>query len=329
MHTFIDEAGRAIPSEKKPVTCVAALVIPDSQMEDVNRWFLGIEREYGELIKGRKLPQALRNRILEELSNFDVFVESTAIDMDLHPVEATLEHQKKRASFIESTPPTTNPFLLEMRSAFANKIRATSNQLYLQANLTWLLVELVLRHGTIYYSQKRPEELGAFHWIIDPKQAGQITDFEKLWTGLVLPYLQCKPPLTSIIGHDYSYLDRFAVSGADIESYRTDSGQKLTKEDFPLDLKKVMMEDLRFPDDQNTPGLRLVDVIANTIFRCLNGSGDLVEHKHLGRLFFLRRESSCVSLLALHESLGRERGARPYFKTLQSIEKTNRPIWVS
>lgn len=94
-----------------------------------------------------------------------------------------------------------------MRSSFANRIAKTSNQLYLQAILNWHLLELVLRHGTIYYSQNRPEELRAFHWIIDPKQAGQIIPFEKLWTELVLPYLQCQPPLTCIKGHDYSYLE--------------------------------------------------------------------------------------------------------------------------
>ncbi len=329
MHTFIDEAGRGNPLDKKSFTCVAALTIPDSQIEEINQWVLGIEKKQGELLKGRKLSPELRNKILEELINFDVFVECTAIDMRTHSINTTSEHQQKRALYIESTPLTVNPFLQKIRSTFAEKIRATSSPLYLQANLTWLLIELVLRHATIYYSQKRPKELGTFHWIVDPKQAGQCTNFEKLWTELVLPYLQCKPPLISITGHDYSYFERFAISDSDIELYHTDSGKKLSKEDYPLDLKKIMTEHLSFPDDKDTPGLRLVDIIVNTLFRCLNGSSEFINLDNVGRLFFLRNPTNCISFLTLEKTVNITKTNKELLKILQSLGAANRPIWIS
>jgi len=328
MHTFIDEAGRGLAAEKEAVTCVTALVVPDSQLENVTAWFLAIENEYGEPIKGRKIDQKLRDRILSELLQFDVFVECTAIDMGLHSIDAVSQHKEKRALFIEKNPPTQNPFLQKMRSSCAEKIKKTSVQLYLQGNLTWNLVELVMRHATIYYSQKRPAELGAFHWVIDPKEAGQITPYEKLWTELVLPYLQCQPSLISINGHDYTYLERFAVTDADIELLHTDSGKKLHKEDRPLDLKKIMTEHLSFPDDKSTPGLRLVDVIANAIFRCLNGRANFREYENIGPLFFLRKPLNCVSLQALVDIPQEKLRDRPYRKVLLSIERKNRSIWL-
>lgn len=328
MHTFIDEAGRGNPLDKKSFTCVAALTIPDSQIEEVNQWVLELEKQQGGLLKGRTLLPDMRNKILKELANFDVFVECAAIDMKTHPDSTTSEHQQKRASYIEITPVTVNPFLQKIRSAFAQKIRETSLPLYLQANLTWLLIELVLRHATIYYSQKRPEELGDFHWVIDPKQAGQVTNFENLWVELVLPYLQCKPPLMSIKGHDYSCFERFAVSDEDIELYRTDSGKKLSKEDYPIDLKKIMTENLCFPDDKDTPGLRLVDVIVNTIFRCLNGSSESINLNSLGRLFFLRDPTSCISLLTLEKTVNITKTNKELLKILQSLGAVNRPIWL-
>src|ERR1700722_3901498 len=210
MHTFFDEAGRGLTSDKEVVTCVAALIVPDSQLDAINTWFLKLEGEYGQPIKGRKIDQSLRDRILKELLNFDVFVECTAIDMSLHSTTGVEEHRDKRATFIENNPLTQNPFLQKMRASFAERIRATKAPLYLQTNLMWNLVELVLRHATIYYSQHRPGELGTFHWIIDPKEAGKVTAYEKLWKELVLPYLQCQPSLICIEGHDYSYLERFA-----------------------------------------------------------------------------------------------------------------------
>lgn len=329
MHTFIDEAGRGNPLDKKSITCVAALTIPDSQIEEINQWVLEIEKQEGEPLKGRKLTPGLRNKILDELMKFDVFVECSAIDMKFHPIDLTSEHQQKKAGFIGSTPPTTNPFLQKMRSAAAEGLKETSLPLYVQAHLIWLLIELVLRHSTIYYSQRRPEELGAFHWIIDPKQPGQITDFEKLWTDLVLPYLQLKPPLISITDHNYSYFERFAVPESEIESYRTDSGKTLSKTDYPLDLKKIMTEHLSFPDDKDTPGLRLADVIANTIFRCLNGSSESINLESIGRLFFLRRPTSCVSLLTLEKTVNTTKANKELLKTLQKLEAANRPIWIS
>lgn len=110
MHIFIDESGGAIPSEKNPVACVIALVVPDSQLDNVNKWFLAIENEYGKPIKGRKIDQKLRKRILSELLKFDVFVECAAIDMTLHSDEITFCHKENRACFINANPPTKTLF---------------------------------------------------------------------------------------------------------------------------------------------------------------------------------------------------------------------------
>jgi hypothetical protein len=329
MHIFMDEAGRGLATEKEAVTCVTALVVPDSQLEDMTAWFLATENDYGKLIKGRKIDQKLRDRILKGLLKFDVFVECTAIDMSLHPIDAVSQHKEKRALFIENSPMTQNPFLQEKRSSFAEKIKNTKVPLYLQGNLTWKLVDIVIRHATIYYSQKRPEELGAFHWVIDPKEPGRITPYEKLWTELVLPYLQCRPALICIDGHDYTHLERFAVTDADIELLHKDSGEKLRKEDRPLDLKKIMTEHLSFPDDKNTPGLRLVDVIANAIFRCLNRGVNFRDYQNIGALFFMRKPSNFVSLQTLVDIPQEKLRDRPYRKVLSSIERDNRPIWLS
>lgn len=329
MHTFFDEAGRGLTADKEAVTCVAALVVPDSQLDAVNTWFLKLESEYGQPIKGRKIDQLLRDRILKELLNFDVFVECTAIDMSLHSISNVEIHRDKRATFIENNPPTQNPFLQKMKTSFAERIRATKAPLYLQTNLMWNLVELVLRHATIYYSQKKPEELGVFHWIIDPKEAGKVTAYEKLWKELVLPYLQCQPPFTCIEGHDYTYLERFAISEEDIEQLHTDSGEKLCKEDRPLNLKKIMTEYIEFPDDKDTPCLRLVDVIVNAIFRCLNGGPAFKDYQNIGALFFKRKQSNCVNLRSLEVIPQEKLRQRPYRNTLLSIEKENRPIWLS
>lgn len=328
MHIFIDEAGRAIPSDKNSISCVAALVVPDSQLGALYEWFLSLEKEHGGLIKGRQIDQSLRSRILKELLRFDVYIECIAIDMALNSADMISRHKEQRASHIENAVVTNNPYLQKMRATFAKNIRETPDQLYVQANLTWHLVELVLRHGTIYYSQRRPEELRAFNWVIDPKEMGRITPYETLWTKLVLPYLQHQPPLISVEGHDYSYLERFSVVDADIELLRTDLGKKLDKKDRPLDLNKLMTEHFEFPDDKTTPGLRIVDVIVNTIFRILNRKGDSQDLQYIGSLFFKRTSHNCVSLLSFLDIAKEKMVGRPYVKALLLMDSNNRPIWI-
>lgn len=44
MHIFMGEAGRGLSEPKEAVTCVTALVVPDSQLEDMTSWFLKIDK---------------------------------------------------------------------------------------------------------------------------------------------------------------------------------------------------------------------------------------------------------------------------------------------
>lgn len=326
MHTFIDESGRALTSEAKPVACVTALVVPDKQVEDLNEWFLNIEKQQGKQIKGSKLNMESRKLILKELQQFDVFIECTAIDMKLQSDEGISEHRAKKAEFISTSLPPNNPFAHALRTKFANKILSTPNQLYLQAILSWRLIDLVMRHATIYYSQKRPEELGAFHWVIDPKEAGRITPYEDMWTQLTLPFLQSQPPLTCVTGQDYSFLDKFSITK--IEDWISDSGKTISADDHALDLKKIMLENLSFPDDKNTPGLRIVDIVANTIHRMLNDGKESVLYDILGPLFFKRTGQNCINLITLSGASKEKINSRGYRTTIINTEKMNRPIWI-
>ncbi len=329
MHIFIDESGLALPTcdhpKNSPVCCVAALIVPSTQLVIIEQWFTALEYQYEGLIKGKNIDHTLRKKILSELNMFDVFIECVAIDMDLHTSDMITNHKMNRAIYIENNSSTKNFNLVKVRQEFANEIRKISNQLYLQGGLNWRLIELVLRHSTLYYSQKRPEELGAFHWIIDPKEAGKIIKFESLWVDLVLPYLQHSASLILVQGHDYSYLEKFEVKNAEL--YKTDAGLKLNKSDVPLNIGRIITEHLSFPDDKTTPGLRIVDVISNSIFQTLNGYSNYQVCEGLGKLFFARRAENCISLLALEEISKETMMTRPYRKALLSIESHNRTIW--
>lgn len=331
----MDESGLALPVEKhskKPsVFCVVALIIPSEQLSSLENWFVSLEKDHGTPIKGSKIKDInLRTKIIQGLRSFDVFVECSAIDMRLHTEETVSTSKQKSTHVLEDGGITKNPIVQSMRKDFAEKIKATANQLYLQAVLTWNLVGVVLEHSTIYYSQKRPEELAAFDWVFDAKEAGKVTTYEKLWSEFVYPYLQSQPPFPYVRGHDYSFFEKFYVR--DHHLYQTDSGLKLNTILAPLDLKKIL-SNLSFADDQNTPCLRLTDVLANTLFQCLNGSLGLEISRELGPLFFKRPlfkrpQYNSINLIAL-ETVPLEEIATPLYKsTITTIDRASRPIWL-
>ena len=92
--------------------------------------------------------------------------------------------------------------------------KSYSLQLNIQSAVIFELVRTVIEHGTMYYSQRRPEELANFHWGIDAKGDNSVpTPWEKWWTMFIKPALQTKfvhDPIGSLTIGDDSHMERFA-----------------------------------------------------------------------------------------------------------------------
>src|SRR5439155_26402891 len=85
------------------------------------------------------------------------------------------------------------------------------NQLYVQFVLTNHLLAQVLQDSTLYYAQRKPQELGDFRWIIDAKDQA-VTPYEDLWSKMVMPFLQSKflaEPFIMLKQADYSAFEQF------------------------------------------------------------------------------------------------------------------------
>ena len=85
-------------------------------------------------------------------------------------------------------------------------MQGTSYPLYVQAILTIELIANVLQKATLYYAQRKPNELGRFKWVIDAKDEA-ITPYEDLWSKIVLPFLESRSlsePIRLLKQADYS-----------------------------------------------------------------------------------------------------------------------------
>ncbi len=206
-------------------------------------------------------------------------------------------------------------------------MKGLPNQLFLQIFAIWQLIPRVLETATMYYSQRRPAELGSFGWRVDAKDA-QITTMEELWTWLIGPLITGKSevsPWGMLPGADYSYLERFDFDTLP-EGLPVVTGRHYT------DIKKVLRQDFSFAPSERDLGLQLADMIASILTRALNGTLQEAGWESLGRLF-VRRPQRTVRVIALSwpapESESSEVENPRWISVIQRVEEFARPMLTS
>ena len=185
----------------------------------------------------------------------------------------------------------------EWATELANRIRALNDQLYLQGTAMFELIWQVMEHATTYHAQRQSTELSAFHWIIDAKDKGRATEWETLWSDIVMPVLQTRSitrPHAMLEGADYSHFKRFKMDPPDWLP-RPAEGHERTV----TNLRLVLMENFRRSSDAE-PGLELADIVTNAARRALSGTLQRDGWRHLPSLMIHRRQHY-IQLVALHD----------------------------
>jgi hypothetical protein len=182
MYIFIDETGSfQIPSGRNQLSCVAALLVPESMARTL---FRRVRRRIGEWqvdgreVKGSQLREREMADIIGIVRRFDVLLIAVAIDMGLHTDAGISLHRSEQSQLIRAS--LTTKMTAGLRGwveGLARRIDELPNQLYVQSVLLNTLVETVLDIGTLYYAQRIPRTLGAFVWRLDAKDVKR-TNYE-------------------------------------------------------------------------------------------------------------------------------------------------------
>jgi hypothetical protein len=192
MHIFIDESGTFTRSAgPSSVSAVGALVIPDGRLPSVLRKYSSIRanlpRDKGE-VKGRLLSEPQVDRVVSMLAKNETIFEASVIDLATSTENDTAAHQNAQAE--RTTANLTdkhNDAAKEFAHGLQARLKRMPPQLYVQSLVTFSVIARVLRHVTIYFAQRQPRELRAFHWIVDGKDRMRITDWEDWWSVFVVP----------------------------------------------------------------------------------------------------------------------------------------------
>lgn len=292
MHIFIDESGTFALPEKRghSISLVGALIIPDSSRDELFRRYERIRPhlrlENGE-VKGRLLDERSVARVVDLLIKNGALYEVTAIDMSDHTGAKLADHKLRQAeklteNLTDEHRPDVHRGVWELR----RRLEQMPLQLYAQSAVTFELLGRVVRHATLYFVQRIPKELGAFHWVVDAKDRSRTTNWEDWWSLVVLPALESRSreePLDILEGADYSHFDRFRMIASD---YKT---RVLGLKDRKVtNIRAIIRESFRFSSDIE-PGLELIDVVASATRRALSGRLGQDGWRYIPRIMINRR----------------------------------------
>ena len=300
MNIYVDEAGAfTIPKNHRHLLCcVAGLMLPSGQQEDLFYSFLRLRDSWGNTgveVKGRALNETQYAAVAQLLNRYDVIAEVCAIDMAAHTESEITAFQGRQADALTANlGPKHHSNLIKQFQTFQQSLRNTSNQLFTQSFLLTHLLVNVIQTSTLYYCQRLPEELGDFTWTIDAKDKS-ITEAEKLWSKLLCPFLESaslNKPLIHLKECDYSHFERYSTDEntasekmkTHIRWLRRQKG--LSPEAPPMSVVdiKLFFEQLSFADSQDSLGLQLADIVVSGFYRAFNGNLQKPGWKDLGSL---------------------------------------------
>ena len=175
----------------------------------------------------------------------------------------------------------------------------------------------------MFFSQRRPEELKEFHWMIDAKgDAGAPTDWEQWWVKFILPVLQSRTlsrPIQSLPVGDYSFMKRFEIPLTPfLRQHRRSKDNGAPAMNFAM----ILGEHWMFSKDPE-PGIELVDIITNATRRALIGHLGRSGYRDIPTLMIHRNPPPYIKLVSLLDAPLAPRGY-DYSAVLQEFGQRGR-----
>ena len=274
MQIFIDEAGLFTRTTGWSVVC--ALALPDREVGRVRRKLAFLTKNWpkapsGEL-KGGSLDANHLKALVDLLFARDALLHAVAIDIAAENEAGLKDHKNKQAALLTAhlTSEHHTDLIAEIW-VLRNTLEAMPVQLYIQSILMVELTHTVIERTTMYFSQRRPQELGQFKWIIDAKDPRRITTQEKWWRDTLGPLQESRSRRKPIGRVDDPHFDyQFFDKSYEMEKqmwYSDKPSEVITG----YDIKKILSDQISFKDSRSDILLQAADILTNFLRRILMG----------------------------------------------------------
>ena len=155
--------------------------------------------------------------------------------------------------------------------SLSEKVRHLAPQLYVQLKCQVILMNEVVRLGSLYFVQRLPSELGRFAWRVDQKNSNR-TEYERAFQTLTPAWIQTmslRNPMIRLEDADYAAFNRFDYPVDQVPTYPKDTyGIDIGRTDV-MNIGKLIHEDFQFVDSAANYGVQIADLLASGLRRCL------------------------------------------------------------
>jgi hypothetical protein len=299
LQIFIDESGTFVARDgSASVGALGAVVITESQVAEFNRRYMQLRpllpKHQGE-VKGKLLGESDIARVVDVARRSGLIYEVTIVDLPENSAQAIERHRAGQCEGLTGgLTAEHHPNIVAWAQGLRRRLEQMPLQLYVQSVATFDLVWRALSHATAYYSQREPQSLARFQWVVDAKAPDRVTDWEDWWSKVVKPMTQSRSfrePFPQLEDGDYSHFSAREIAMSD---YWVREFPRLQGE-TGLALAPIFDEIVFSPDP--LPGLEVADVLTNAVRRALTGHVGPRGWPGISRTMIHRREPTYVHMV--------------------------------
>jgi len=276
MKIFTDESGDFSLKDTTNPSMVASLICTEDMYEGVKRFMFSMEKRYngGNELKGSDLTFEQRLHVCEFLKkNRDhLKVTMTIILPSVVSHEDLVKFRDKQAEIFQSNKEWYIHAGGKAEKVLEEYDRITklamhnsrlSDAEFLQALLLTEQMERVIKFCIVYFMERKHRRyFRDFNFLFDRKLPNKLSGMEKYILNYVKAFLDGKSkmgltiPIPNVWKKGHPFVERYMIMLED------------GREAFFLN---ELLKDFRFEDSKVEPGLRMADIISNTIYqRVLN-----------------------------------------------------------
>jgi len=329
VHVFIDESSNFAPGTDVGVLC--SLTLPTKSIGQIRRKISWLSQSWphnnGEL-KGGLLNKAHLISLVEILYQYDAILHCCAIDVSKEAQGEVSQHKNRQCEGLTKyLVPEHHPNFVKEVWDLRHKLEKMPNQLYLQCILLSTLVWSTAEYAALYFSQRRPKELGEFRWLIDAKDPTKISNQEEWWRDTLGPLTEShsrqKPfGVFRDIGFNYSYFDKSFLFEKDM--WLPDAPREIVK---GYDTRKLITDRVSFIDSKSDILIQAIDILASFMRRVL--AEEITDPKIiecLGRLQILRKRGGVLQSIEFLSLADADRKNKELAKAVRLMTKYGRPM---
>lgn len=336
MHIFIDEGGSFVPNTGISIIC--SLALPSSSIQPIKRKIERISREWprnhGEL-KGGHLTIEHLTALTQVLLQYDAILHCCAIDVSTENLDEVSKHKEDQCIGITKYLSDAHSSIIRNQLwELRQRLERMPNQLYLQCVCMSELVFQATQEIALYFSQRRPKELGKFKWFIDAKDPKELSSQEIWWKEMLGPLTESRTRnepfgVYNGKGFDYSHFEKSFLLQKNL--WYPDGTRKIAK---GYDIKKLICNNVSFVDSRNEILIQVTDVLASYMRRIL--SNQITSFKAiecLGKLQIMRKRAGQLQSVQMI-SLSKQRPVaanenKELAACLKNMTKCARPMAIS